>query len=111
MDVPAGAGIHDLCDLHADPFEVGDGCVAFGVRGEDYGPRSRLHAVHVDESAGRAGQHDAGAVVSVEHVGSFDEAGGHDEGLRPGLDEPFDGNRMVALEDAEPVVFVAAGDR
>ena len=51
-----------------------------------------------------------GLVVAGEHIGPFDEPRRDDQHLGPGLDEPLDGDGVVALDDGDPVVLVATGD-
>ncbi len=111
-DPAAGAGVDDLGDLDARGGEVRGRGVARGVRGDHDGAVTGPDGVQVRQPACGAGEHDAGQVVAAEHVRALDQPGGHDERLRPRLDQSLVDARQVPLHDRNPVVVVAReGDR
>ena len=108
-DVVALAGIHHR-HVHTGPVQVCGGGVPIGVGREYHRGVARPHRVHVHETPHRTREHHSRLVVAIEHVGSLDQTRRNDQNLGPGLDEPLDRDRMVALDDAGPVVLVAPGD-
>jgi hypothetical protein len=77
--------------LHPDTRSVQvEGRVVGGVvRGEDDGLATGQDAVAVQERPGRAGQHDAGAVVVGEHDRALVGSGRHDDRPRPDAPHPL----------------------
>ena len=97
---------------HLDPsgLQVGNSGVTLGIGAQNHRSATGLHGPEVDEAPNGTGEHYARDVVAGKDVGPFNEAGGHDQGPDPGLDQAFGRYRVAPLHDSHPVVVVAAGD-
>ena len=81
--------IADRRDGHAGLVQVERGGVGGIVGGHHHRARSHLHAVAVEVSPCRVGQHDARPVVLREHQRPFDSARGEHHFLCSHLPQPF----------------------
>ena len=111
------AGVDDRGNGGAGGEQVLDQRVGGVVGGRHDDLAAHLDAVAVQVAAGRAGEHDARAVVVLEHEGAFVGAGGQDHLGRADVPDAFAGNPRAqlagqvvgaALDGDEEVRVVAA---